>query len=145
MLVRNTGRYSFTFRYTDEKGKEKKIEFDRRRYFRDTGNIASTGITELSEEIHNQLMKDPRYKKLMDTEVFAVVTEEDLVIDNDSKALLEAKDKEIEELKKKLEEKPDPDEETKKALEEKDNEINSLKAKLEAIGKDDDTKATEGF
>jgi hypothetical protein len=148
MLVRNTGRYALAFRYTDDKGREKKIEFDRRRMFRDTGNIATTGITELDDKLHEKLMEDERYKKLFETGEFAVVTEEDLVVDNGSKELLEAKDKEIEKLKKKLEEQKksaEPDKETKKALE--DKEIKSLKEKLEALGadKEDDTKATEGF
>ena len=162
MLVRNTGRYALSFRYIDDKGREKKIEFDRRRFFRDTGNIATTGITELSEELHNKFMEDPRYKKLFATGEFAIVTEEDLVVDNDSKVMLEAKDKEIEELKQKLADEKaktaEPDEATKKALEEKDNEILSLKAQLEALGKDDsapeatdnaagddESKVTDGF
>lgn len=152
MLVRNTGRYALAFRYTDDKGREKKIEFDRRRFFRDTGNIATTGITELDDKLHKKLMEDPRYKKLFETEEFAIVSEEDLVVDNDSKALIEAKDKEIEGLKKKLEAEKKKtadsiDAETKKVLEDKDNEIKSLKEKLEALGKDkdEDTKATDGF
>lgn len=149
MLVRNTGRYALAFRYTDDKGREKKVEFDRRRFFRDTGNIATTGITELDDNIHNKLMEDEHYKKLFDTGDFAIVSEEDLVVDNESKAMLEAKDKEIEKLKKQLAEEKEktaePDEATKKALADKDNEINSLKAKLEALGRDDETKATDGF
>lgn len=158
MLVRNTGRYALAFRYTDDKGREKKVEFDRRRMFRDTGNIATTGITELDDKIYKELMKDERFKKLFVTGEFAEVSEEDLVVDNGSKELLEAKDKEIKQLKKQLEEQKkntEPDKETKKALEDKDKEIKSLKEKLEALGKDkdegnddesnDDTKATAGF
>jgi hypothetical protein len=149
MLVRNTGRYALAFRYTDAKGREKKIEFDRRRVFRDTGNIATTGITELDDKLHEKLMEDARYKKLFETGEFAIVSEEDLVVDNSSKELLKEKDKEIEQLKKQLEEQKkntEPDEETKKALKNKDDEIKSLKERLEALGADDnDTKATDGF
>jgi hypothetical protein len=149
MLVRNTGRYALAFRYTDAKGREKKIEFDRRRVFRDTGNIATTGITELDDKLHEKLMEDARYKKLFETGEFAIVSEEDLVVDNSSKELLKEKDKEIKQLKKQLEEQKkntEPDEETKKALKNKDDEIKSLKERLEALGADDnDTKATDGF
>ena len=49
MRIKNTGRYALAFTI-NKNGKEVSIEFDKRRLYLDTGNIATTGITEVSDE-----------------------------------------------------------------------------------------------
>lgn len=143
MFIQNNGRYAFSFTIT-KKGKETKVVFDRKRVFLDTGNIATTGITEVSKEDFGLLMKLKPFAKMYNEKVFVEVENLD-VLKNDAGAL-KAKDAEIADLKEKLKEA----DEAKNALEEKDNEITALKAQIEALSKNKKGKAdkkdeTEGF
>ena len=145
MFIKNTGRYAFSFAI-QKGGKEVKIAFDRRRYFLDSGNIATTGITEITEEDFKELKKQKAFKEMLDKGIFTEVDKDEP--DTASQGALQAKDKEIAKLKKALAEKDAGVD--KKELEDKDKEIASLKAQLEKLagkgkkGSDDKDADAEG-
>ena len=119
MKIKNTGRYALAFTI-HKNGKDVAIEFDRRRLYLDTGNVATSGITEVSDEDFELLKKNKQFVKALETETFSEVTAEELAST--------AADSE--------------------ALAAKDEEINTLKAQLEALskGKDEATASeTDGF
>lgn len=128
MFIQNNGRYAFSFTIV-KNGKEVKIAFDRKRVFLDTGNVATTGITEIEEEDYKELLKQKPFKKMVDDKIFVEVENLDTI--KTDEGALKAKDEEIAKLKEELK-KAD---ETKSALETKDNEINALKAQIEALSK----------
>lgn len=149
MFIKNTGRYALAFTITGEDGRSKKIAFDRRRYYYDTGNVATTGITEITDEDFKELKKQKAFTALLEDGSFTEVDKEELKTPD--KAILIEKDKEIARLKKELAGKGNKD--NSKELEAKDKEIASLKEKLEALskgkgkGKEDekaDSVSTEG-
>lgn len=127
--IKNTGRYAVSFEIM-EGNRAKKIILDKRRIYMDTGNIATTGITTVSDEVYEKLDEIKEFKKLMEKGELSLVSDAELETN------VEAKDKEIAELKAKL--KKAEDKEVKKELEAKDKEIASLKAQLEAKGKKED-------
>lgn len=143
--IQNNGRYAISYTIV-KNGREAKIALDKKRIYRDTGNIATAGITAVEDEDFEELMKLPRFAKqfedgeLMLTEKSAVETAETKVADLE---------KENAELKAKLEAKDEAP--SKKELKEKDKEIADLKAKLEALSKDNKgtdeapKTETEGF
>ena len=142
MRIKNTGRYALAFTI-NKNGKEVSIEFDKRRLYLDTGNIATTGITEVSDEDFELLKKNKEFMKALATDTFSEVTAEEVVDDN---KIIAEKDAEIATLKAELDKKTP----TKKELKEKDaviaakdKEISNLKAQLETLskskGKDDIT------
>lgn len=149
MKIKNTGRYALAFTI-NKNGKDVVIEFDRRRLYLDTGNVATSGITEVSDEDFELLKKNKQFVKAMETETFSEVTAEELASTTDSEALA-AKDAEIAALKAELGKKAPTKKELKEkdeALAAKDEEINTLKAQLEALskGKDEATASeTDGF
>ena len=150
MKIKNTGRYALAFTI-HKNGKDVVVEFDRRRLYLDTGNVATSGITEVSDEDFELLKKNKQFVKAMETETFSEVTAEELASTAvDSEALV-AKDAEIAALKAELAKKAPTKKELKekdKALAAKDEEINTLKAQLEALskGKDEATASeTDGF
>ena len=130
--IKNTGRYAVSFEIM-EGNRTKKIILDKRRIYMDTGNIATTGITTVSDEVYEKLNEIPEFKKLVDKGELSLASDAELTSN------VEAKDKEIAELKAKLEKAENK--EVKKELEAKDKEIASLKVQLEAKGKQ--TEATE--
>lgn len=140
--VKNNGRYALAFIVTRANGYEFKIELDRKRIYLDTGNVATTGITAVSDEDYKLLEKIPQFKERLESKEFEIVDKPEL--SNTSSAEAEVLKKENEELKKKLaEQKTDKeDKETKKELKEKDKEIASLKEKLEKLTA---SKEVEGF
>lgn len=142
MRIKNTGRYALAFTI-NKNGKEVSIEFDKRRLYLDTGNIATTGITEVSDEDFELLKKNKEFVKALETDTFSEVTAEEVV--DDTKVIAE-KDAEIASLKAELVKKAPTKKELKEkdeALAAKDKEINNLKAQLETLskskGKDDIT------
>lgn len=128
MNILNTGRYALSFTIV-KNGRETKIAFDRRRVYYDTGNIATSGITEISDEDFAELKKDKNFLKCMESGDFTEVTDDQLRAMGDTSVELKAKDEEIKKLKEELKAKAP----TKKELENKDKEIASLKAQLEAL------------
>ena len=131
MFIKNTGRYALAFTITGEDGRSRKIAFDRRRYYYDTGNVATTGITEITDEDFKELKKQKAFTALLKDGSFTEVDKEELTTPD--KAILIEKDKEIARLKKELAGKGKAD--NSKELEAKDKEIASLKEKLEALSK----------
>lgn len=150
MKIKNTGRYALAFTI-NKNGKEVNIEFDRRRLYLDTGNVATSGITEVSDEDFELLKKNKQFVKALETETFSEVTAEELASTAADSEALAAKDAEIAALKAELGKKAPAKKELKEkdeALAAKDEEINTLKAQLEALskGKDEATASeTDGF
>ena len=150
MKIKNTGRYALAFTI-NKNGKEVNIEFDRRRLYLDTGNVATSGITEVSDEDFELLKKNKQFVKALETETFSEVTAEELASTAADSEALAAKDAEIAALKAELDKKAPTKKELKEkdeALAAKDEEINTLKAQLEALSKNKDEAAaseTDGF
>ena len=150
MKIKNTGRYALAFTI-HKNGKDVVIEFDRRRLYLDTGNVATSGITEVSDEDFELLKKNKQFVKALETETFSEVTAEELASTTADSEVLAAKDAEIAALKAELGKKAPTKKELKEkdeALAAKDEEINTLKAQLEALSKNKDESAaseTDGF
>lgn len=150
MKIKNTGRYALAFTI-NKNGKDVAIEFDRRRLYLDTGNVATSGITEVSDEDFELLKKNKQFVKALETETFSEVTAEELASTTVDSEVLAAKDAEIAALKAELDKKAPAKKELKEkdeALAAKDEEINTLKAQLEALSKGKDEAAaseTDGF
>lgn len=145
MKIKNTGRYALAFTI-HKNGKDVVIEFDRRRLYLDTGNVATSGITEVSDEDFELLKKNKQFVKAMETETFSEVTAEELAYTAADSEALAAKDAEIAALKAELGKKAPTKKELKEkdeALAAKDEEINTLKAQLEALSKGKDE--SDGF
>ena len=138
--VLNNGRYAIAFAIQKD-GKEVKIAFDRRRVFLDTGNVATTGITQVEDADFEELKKIKRFANMLKAKEL-VLTEKSQVETAETK--VNVLEQEVAELKAKLAEKPETKND--KALKEKDKEIADLKSKLEALTKTEDKKdETEGF
>ena len=150
MKIKNTGRYALSFTI-HKNGKDVAVEFDRRRLYLDTGNVATSGITEVSDEDFELLKKNKQFVKALETETFSEVTAEELASTTADSEALAAKDAEIAALKAELDKKAPTKKELKEkdeALAAKDEEINTLKSQLEALskGKDEATASeTDGF
>ena len=136
--VANFGRYGVAFEVTFN-NRPMKIEFDRKRVFLDTGNIATSGITTVEDELYKVLLTNKRFKKMIDEGELKLVdekalkgTSEELDVLKSENEALKAQLKEVE----KKNNKPKEDKETNKELKAKDAEIKSLKAQLEALTKD---------
>ena len=148
--IQNNGRYALAFEIVKD-NINVKINFDRKRVYLDTGNIATTGITAIDDEDYVKLCKLKRFNKLLETKEFELT-------DITKIETAETKVKELEEANKKLEEelekakKKSTPADVKKQLDAKDKEISNLKAQLESLTKADNGKAkedkkdeTEGF
>lgn len=147
--IQNNGRYALAFEIVKD-NRNVKINFDRKRVYLDTGNIATTGITVVDDEDYAKLCELKRFKKLLETKEFELT-------DVTKIETAETKVKELEEANKKLEEelekakKKSTTADVKKQLDAKDKEISNLKAQLESLTKADAGKAedkkdeTEGF
>lgn len=150
MKIKNTGRYALAFTI-HKNGRDVAVEFDRRRLYLDTGNVATSGITEVSDEDFELLKKNKQFVKALETETLSEVTAEELASTAADSEALVAKDAEIAALKAELAKKAPAKKELKEkdeALAAKDEEINTLKAQLEALskGKDEATASeTDGF
>ena len=145
MKIKNTGRYALAFTI-HKNGKDVVVEFDRRRLYLDTGNVATSGITEISDEDFELLKKNKQFVKALETETFSEVTAEELASTAADSEALAAKDAEIAALKVELNKKAPTKKELKEkdeALAAKDEEINTLKAQLEALSKGKDE--ADGF
>ena len=138
--VLNKGRYALAFEIVKD-NRRVKIEFDKKRIFMDTGNIATTGITPVEDEDYEKLCEFKRFKQLFETGEFELT-------DVTKIETAETKVKELEEANRKLEEelkkaKDNTPAKTKKQLEDKDKEILNLKAQLEALSKGDKAPVAE--
>ena len=124
--------------------------------FTDTGNVASTGVTEISESDYDLLLTDNRMFKSFVTK--GIFTESKKDVTPKAADTMKAMQKENEKLKKDLQKaKKEAEEAVKKAKEATENvesegleklkeENKSLKKQLEALAKQSKTEAsTEGF
>ena len=129
--IKNNGRYAVAFTIV-KGGREVKIAFDRRRVYMDTGNIATSGITELEDADLAELKKLKHFARLLKIGEFEEVKGIKATDTDNTNELVKAKDAEIAEKDSKIAE--------------KDNEIKSLKAELEALktSKNENNEA-EGF
>lgn len=128
-FFKNTKNYALAFRKGEGTNGEL-VDFDCLRVFIDTGNIATTGVTQITDEDYAELCKNKMFLQAIKDKELVEVDESEVRTDSDK---LLAKDKEIKELKKKLEQSDNG-----KAVEEleKTKEENaSLKAQLEALKK----------
>ena len=136
--VANNGRYGVAFEVTFN-NRPMKIEFDRKRVFLDTGNIATSGITTVEDELYNVLLTNKRFKKMVDEGELKLVDEKALKGTSEELDVLKAENEALKVQLKEAEKKnskPKEDKETNKELKAKDAEIKSLKAQLEALTKD---------
>ena len=146
--VANNGRYGVAFEVTFN-NRPMKIEFDRKRVFLDTGNIATSGITTVEDELYNVLLTNKRFKKMVDEGELKLVDEKALKGTSEELDVLKAENEALKVQLKEAEKKnskPKEDKETNKELKAKDAEIKSLKAQLEALTKDKKVKTNvDGF
>ena len=112
-----------------------KIEFDRKRVFLDTGNIATSGITTVEDELYNVLLTNKRFKKMVDEGELKLVDEKALKGTSEELDVLKAENEALKSQLKEVEKKNNKSKEDKE-LKAKDAEIKSLKAQLEALTKD---------
>lgn len=144
LYIKNKVKYPLAFKIV-KNGKEEKIVFDCLRVFRDTGNIATTGVTPVLEEDFEALNKLKIFQKHFKEGLLEKTVKQETTAEaNRNEAL--AKENEV--LKKQLAEK---DKESKK-LDEAKAENESLKKQLEALQKGeakgkskDKVDETEGF
>ena len=148
--VSNTGRYGVAFEVIFN-SRPMTVEFDRKRVFLDTGNIATSGITTVEDKMYDVLLKNKRFKKMIDEGELKLVDEKALKGTSEELDVLKA---ENEALKVQLEKArntdntDEKDKKTEKELKAKDAEINALKAQLEALSKNKDevvASETDGF
>lgn len=139
--VKNNGRYAFA--YTYNKGAlPMKVEFDRQRIYMDTGNIATTGITAIADDVFEALQENKAFVKAMKEGILELVDKPNTSTEAEAEvARLRA---ENEKLQKKLNKdnsaKTIEKLEAEKAQLEKDTA--DMKAQLESLAKADDS---EGF
>lgn len=131
--ILNTGRYAIAFIIQKNK-KEFRLELDKRRLYLDTGNIASTGITPVTEEDLIELKKQAFFNELVEKGSLSILEEDEV------KSPSENKMKKLEEENQKLLEKLAKAEKADVKKVEQENQIladenATLKAKLEALTK----------
>ena len=132
--VANYGRYGVAFEVTFN-NRPMKVEFDRKRVFLDTGNIATSGITTVEDELYNVLLTNKRFKKMVDEGELKLVDEKALKGTSEELDVLKAENEALKSQLKEVEKKNNKSKEDKE-LKAKDAEIKSLKAQLEALTKD---------
>jgi len=139
--IKNKGRYAIAF-IIQKNNRDVKIELDVRRVYRDTGNIATTGITAVDEETLTELKKQKRFNQMLEKEELTILNEKDVRTPEENKIKeLEEKNKELEKKLKEAEKKNTAKEDLEKKTLADENA--SLKAKLEALTAKKDE--SEGF
>lgn len=140
LYIKNNVKYPLAFKIT-KNGKEEKIVFDCLRIFQDTGNIATTGVTPISEEDFDELYKVKVFKDHIDKGLLVKTKKEGATSVANKMDSLE---KENEVLRKQLEEKTkEASTASSEELEKIKDENKSLKARLEALKKGAEDKKEE--
>jgi hypothetical protein len=124
---KNNKSYALSFRKGEGINGEL-VEFDCLRVYTDTGNIATTGITKVSEEDLEELKKNKMFLRALKDKELEEVDEKEIKSDADK---VKAKDEEIKALKEQL--KKAEGGKAVKELEQAKKENESLKAQLEAL------------
>ena len=133
---KNTKSYALSFRKGEGVNGEL-VDFDCLRVYTDTGNIATTGITQISEEDYAELQKNKMFLRAIEDKELVEVDEKEVKSDADK---VKAKDDEIKALKAQL--KKAEGGKAVEELEQAKQENESLKAQLEALkNKKADVKA----
>lgn len=141
LYVKNNMQYAISFK-VKKNGRDTKFEFDCLRVFRDTGNIATTGVTPIADEDFELLYTESKVFKDHVDKGFLSKTKESGATSTASK--MNSLEKENEVLKKQLAEKTkEASTATTEALEETKAENESLKAQLEALKKKNKKAKTE--
>lgn len=137
--VKNNGRYAFA--YTYNKGAlPMKVEFDRQRIYMDTGNIATTGITAIADDVFEALQENKAFVKAMKEGILALVDKPNTSTEDEVARLRAENEKLQKKLNKDNSAKTIEKLEAEKAQLEKDKA--DMKAQLESLAKVDDS---EGF
>ena len=158
--ILNTGRYARGFTIVKPNGKlnrEVKITLDRRRLYTDTGNVATTGITAISDEDFELLQKNEAFAQMFKDESNGLsLVDESMVTGETDKRASELEEEnrklreELAEAKAKAKKKSDKTEDA-EAIQLIKDENAKLKAQLEGLsGKKDkedkkEVKEDEGF
>lgn len=139
LYIKNNRDYACTLKVGSGSA-ERTFTFDCKRIYRDTGNIATTGVTPIDESDFEMLYKDcKQFRALVDKGDFVKTKESGVTAAANQ---MDALAKENEQLKKQLAEKTkEASLASNKELEEAKEENKKLKAQLEALAKS--TKAKE--
>lgn len=147
--ILNTGRYAIAFTIV-KNDRPFKIALDKRRLYMDTGNVATTGITPVEEADIEELKKQSRFNKMIESGELTIMEEHEIKSPEENK--ISKLEEENQKLKEQLAEAEKGDGKTskkdKEAMKALEDENASLKAKLEALTKDKEDKedkATDGF
>lgn len=152
LYIKNNVKYPLAFNIV-KNGKEEKIVFDCLRIFQDTGNIATTGVTPISEEDFDELYKVKVFKDHIDKGLLVKTKKAGATAVADKMDSLEKENKVLkEQLAKKTKEASTA---TNDELEKTKEENATLKKQLEALKKEkkkenkdkdkDKVDETEGF
>ena len=152
LYIKNNVKYPLAFKIV-KNGKEEKIVFDCLRIFQDTGNIATTGVTPISEEDFDELYKVKVFKDHIDKGLLVKTKKAGATAVADKMDSLEKENKVLkEQLAKKTKEASTA---TNDELEKTKEENATLKKQLEALKKEkkkenkdkdkDKVDETEGF
>lgn len=138
--IQNTGRYAVAFTVV-KNNRELKVALDRRRVYMDTGNVATTGITPVEEDVIKELKKQKRFNQMLESGDIEILDEVSVRTPEENK--IKSLEEENRKLKEQLSaEASKADEKEMKALA---DENATLKAKLEALTAKKKNKASEGF
>ena len=144
--ILNTGRYARGFTIVKPNGKlnrEVKITLDRRRLYTDTGNVATTGITAISDEDFELLQKNEAFAQMFkDKSNGLTLVDESMVTgETDKRASeLEEENKKLREELAKAKKQSDKNEDA-EAVQKIKDENAKLKAQLEALNGKKDKEA----
>lgn len=139
LYIKNKMKYPVLFK-TVKNGREERFSFDCRRVYKDTGNIATTGVTPIADEDYKLLYENSKvFKDHIDKDYLAL-TKESGVTESANKMI--ALEKENKVLKKQLAEK-EVSTASSEELEKTKAENESLKARLEALKKGAEDKKEE--
>ena len=137
--VKNNGRYAFA--YTYNKGAlPMKVEFDRQRIYMDTGNIVTTGITTIADDVFEALQENKAFVKAMKEGILELVDKPNTSTEDEVARLRVENEKLQKKLNKDNSAKTIEKLEAEKAQLEKDKA--DMKAQLESLAKVGDS---EGF
>ena len=117
-----------------------KVEFDRQRIYMDTGNIATTGITAIADDVFEALQENKAFVKAMKEGILELVDKPNTSTEDEVARLRAENEKLQKKLNKDNSAKTIEKLEAEKAQLEKDKA--DMKAQLESLAKADDS---EGF
>lgn len=146
--VLNTGRYAVAFTIV-KKDRPLKIALDKRRLYMDTGNIATTGLTPVEEADIEELKKQKRFNKMLESGELTIMKESEVKSPEENKiSKLEDENRELRDQLAKAENADVKEVEEKNKILEDENK--KLREQLEALGskkpeEDKEDKATDGF